>query len=839
VDNGSPFKPKRVLRRSFGGPRKDQIEEGSERPMDTEIAEEDEEDVEESEAEAGADAEADSDEPQPLYNDQPDEPSSDDDAPPMFDNNEDFYDAQRESDDAEINEALQHAESILQTTPTTAPAAAKARGRPRKSDQTTISQPTPQTAQTSSSSRKRDRTEMEEEENVADDDDDVANQTLQSIEQSQNEVPHVSATSDDPPKRKRGRPRKSDNNETSQNETSQVSVTTDNAAKRKPGRPRKNDIPVLQDPVNVEESLQGVEQDENDASQVSAVAESPARKRPGRPRKSDVTVVTDNGEQTIDPGNMAYGDSYLAPINEDDEVEVEAAPASPITKKKPGRPKAQKATKTQKAPAERDPNQSMRQTPTGSPGKANGRDLALSRSPSKRAASVSNVNLRASTPFEDAHQRMSRSGRPILAPLKHWAGESYVWKNGEVEGIIRADEVKTPRGDKKKKVKGRRRVPRAGAPHGLDMVPEESDTESTVPDEWEEQVGVIAGTVAAWDPDLQQGIPGEPIREGMFIKGFACMIGANFYRYRVRLIIDRDQRCCWVVLPIRQDHDSPLLRIRHCRVAARGLQTREELAQDADGVLCAPRQGSGDGWPACSRAEWPRRIGQRGRDERVRHLQRWCVGRSKRYVSALLFACFPSFFLPPPYTPHCIAFFSHTIGESARALEKKPHHATIVDAGFHSTHRPRSRKQEAVNKTCQLIYQTRKNSRMPDPKRCVQPAVGITSASHRNTARAAYRCTTPCQGPSVLLLQAPYLHPFQRIEELPTDGVLHCRCQHAFCLRSHGIGATTAFWGWLVWLLCDFDARNGNPCGTVLVWRFACFCFVSRPLLVHSSFFLG
>jgi centromere protein C len=521
VDNGSPFKPKRVLRRSFGGPRKDQIEEASERPMDTEIAEEDEEDGEESEAEAGGDAEAGADETQPLQTDQPDEPSSDDDAPPMFDNNDDFYDAQRESDDAEINEALEHAEVLLQTTPTTAPA--KARGRPRKSDQTTISQHSPQTAQTTSSSRKRDRTEMEEEE---DDDDDIENQTIQSIEQSQNEVPHVSAAPDSPPKRKRGRPRKNDNNDTSQ--VSQVSVTTDNAAKRRLGRPRKSDISVMQDPVNVEESLQDVEQDENDASQVSAVAENSAKRRPGRPRKSDVTVVADDGEQTIDPGDVAHGDSYLAPINEDDEVEaeVEAAPASPVTKKKRGRkPKAQETTKSQKAPKERDPNQSMRQTPTGSPGKANGRDLALSRSPSKRAGSVSNVNLRASTPFEDAHQRMSRSGRPILAPLKHWAGESYVWKNGEVEGIIRADEVKTPRGDKKKKAKGRRRAPRAGGrsgSNGLDNIAEESDTESTVPDEWEEQVGVIAGTVAAWDPDLQQGIPDDPIREGTFIDGVAA-----------------------------------------------------------------------------------------------------------------------------------------------------------------------------------------------------------------------------------------------------------------------------------------------------------------------------
>jgi len=676
VDNGSPFKPKRVLRRSFGGPRKEQVEEDSERPTaDTEFVEEDEEDAEELEVEAGADAEDGSDGPQPQDNNQPGEPSSDDNAPLMFDDNEDFYDAQRESDDAEINEALQNAESILQTTPTTATPAAKARGRPRKSDHTIIEQHTPQTAQATSSSRKRDRTEMEQEEDAADEDD-VGNETLQSIEQSQNDVPHVSATPDSAAKRQRGRPRQSDNNE-----TSQVSATSENATKRRPGRPRKNQVPVLQDPVNVDESIRSVEENVNDASQVSAVTEIPAKRRPGRPRKSDVTVVGDN-EQTIDPAALAHGDSYLAPINEDEEVEgVEAAPASPITKKKPGRkPKAQKATKLQKAPKERDPNQSMRRTPSGSPGKANARDLALSRSPSKRAGSVSNVNLRASTPFEDAHQRMSRSGRPIMAPLKHWAGESYVWKNGEVEGIIRADEVKTPKGDKKKRAKGRRRAPRAGGrgvSNDLDMIAEESDTESTVPDEWEEQVGVIAGTVASWDPDLQQGIPDDPIREGMLGSWLCFMISANYYRHRFRLVIYCDPGRCRIVLPIRQDNDPPILWLRYRRVATRGFQAREKLAQDADGVLCAPRQGSGDGWSACSRAEWTRCVRRRGRDERVRDFQRWCMGRPKRYVSV-----FPS--LLHIY----FALHSATRPESARA--QKPHYATIVDAGL--LRRPRSKK---------------------------------------------------------------------------------------------------------------------------------------------------
>jgi len=157
------------------------------------------------------------------------------------------------------------------------------------------------------------------------------------------------------------------------------------------------------------------------------------------------------------------------------------------------------------------------------------------------------------------------------------------------------------------------------------------------------------------------------------------MISANICRYRVCLIIDRDPGCCWIVLPIRQDYDSPLLRLRHCRVATRGLQAREELAQDADGVLCARRQGSGDGWPACSQAEWPWRIGRRGRDERVRHLQRWCVGRSKRYVSCFSFL----FVFLNPQSLRIALHFSHTIGEALEPESKAtPRHHHIMDAGF-------------------------------------------------------------------------------------------------------------------------------------------------------------
>jgi centromere protein C len=505
ADTGSPFKPTKVLRRSFGGVQRAQTEDLAMSPpesyskpelptVDTNMINEEDEDAQEAtdqEVEAGAGADLHSDESyggaaQVYVED--DQPA--DDAPPMFNDEDDFYNTQgdAEADEVDITEALEHAEVLLQTTPTAAPHTKKGRGRPRKSDKSTeasiVEQASPN-GSTASNSKKRNRAEIE------DDQDDEGNETVQSIEQSQNEVSHASASSENPAKRARG-------------------------------RPRKNQIPVLQDATeptvaDVDHTIQNVDEGDDEPWQVSTAtaADKPAKRGRGRPPKNDVTIIEDNNVQTIDPADVAYGDSYLAPVMEDDEADE--APASPVTETKPEKKaKAQKATKSRNMPKERDPNQSIRRTPSASPGKVD-RDRTLILSPSKRAGSVSNVNLRATTPFEDAHQRLSRSGRPIMAPLKHWAGESYVWKNGEVEGIIRADEVKTPRGSKKKGSKTKRRVPRAGRRgNDLDIIAEESDTESTVPDDWEEQIGVIAGTVAAWDPDAQQGNPEIPIREGIF-----------------------------------------------------------------------------------------------------------------------------------------------------------------------------------------------------------------------------------------------------------------------------------------------------------------------------------
>ena len=288
------------------------------------------------------------------------------------------------------------------------------------------------------------------------------------------------------------------------------------------------------------------------------------------------------------------------------------------------------------------------------------------------------------------------------------------------------------------------------------------------------------------------------------------MTNANIHRYRVRLIIDRDPRCCWIGIPIRQNNDPPLLWFRHRQVATRGLQAHEELAKDADGVLCTRRQGSRHGWPTCSRAEWARRIGRRGRDERVRNLQRWCVGRSKRYVSAFL--CFSLL----PQLPRIALHFSHTIGEALEPKKATPRHRRGRRVSPIALDRRR-----AVSNICQLIYQhssrkTRK--KRPGLKRCVRPAVGITSASHRNTARACVSLH-PRQGlpppgtvpPSVL---------FRTQAKLPSNGALHRRCQHAFCLRLHDIGATRPS-GFAAVRLCAQKILAGPfSCGASLLFVF-------------------
>lgn len=195
--------------------------------------------------------------------------------------------------------------------------------------------------------------------------------------------------------------------------------------------------------------------------------------------------------QLIEPSLAAQDDGCLATIPEDEDAKPEQP--QPKKKGKSGRPR-----KTKQAPA----NHGRR--PTSVP--VHDSPSKLRQSPSKPRGSsmgpVSNVNLRSTTPFEDAGQRVSRYGRPVMQPLKHWANEHMIYKHGEIEGIVRADEVEKLPPKKAKKKSGPKKTRKTSASR-LDDAEEESEAESVLPDEWETEIGVITGEVPAWDPQTQ------------------------------------------------------------------------------------------------------------------------------------------------------------------------------------------------------------------------------------------------------------------------------------------------------------------------------------------------
>nr|POF14869.1 centromere protein 3 [Quercus suber] len=129
------------------------------------------------------------------------------------------------------------------------------------------------------------------------------------------------------------------------------------------------------------------------------------------------------------------------------------------------------------------------------------------------AGPTSKFNLRATTPFEDAGGRVSRFGRTLIEPLKFWANETKVYRHGEMDGIIRAEEI--PEKPKKKSKKKPGRKPKHGS--NLNAIEEDSEAESCHPDEWEDELGVLAGFVAKWDPETQEGNAQDPIKEASAI----------------------------------------------------------------------------------------------------------------------------------------------------------------------------------------------------------------------------------------------------------------------------------------------------------------------------------
>lgn len=293
-------------------------------------------------------------------------------------------------------------------------------------------------------------------------------------------------------------------------EPEQEEIIYEEPVKRKPGRPRKSRGSVNSSQIQhtppvanmsssrkrTRSSLDGPGGSDVNTSQTLDNESGRASKR-GRSSRGNVIVHQDDGDVAVDPSMIVHGDEYVA------EVPEESAD-SPNRGKGKGKKGKGKATK------ERDANRTK-----GTKVKINDSPSKLRYNRESRESSrglsvgpVSNVHLRASTPFEDAGSRTSRYGRALIQPLKYWANEMRIYKHGETAGIVRADEVSPPKRKKGSKKRGRKR---------FNDIDEESDTESTHPDEWEEEVGVIAGMVANWDPETQMGLcePEDLVREGM------------------------------------------------------------------------------------------------------------------------------------------------------------------------------------------------------------------------------------------------------------------------------------------------------------------------------------
>lgn len=123
--------------------------------------------------------------------------------------------------------------------------------------------------------------------------------------------------------------------------------------------------------------------------------------------------------------------------------------------------------------------------------------------PVRRAGSVSNVSLRAVTPFEDAGENKTRSGRLVMKPLNYWAGETVVWKHGEVDGVVRASSVEPQKRVFKRRPPAKKTRKRSSRSHGLGAIDERD--EELLPSDWEEEIGVLTGQVAEYDPDIGMG----------------------------------------------------------------------------------------------------------------------------------------------------------------------------------------------------------------------------------------------------------------------------------------------------------------------------------------------
>ncbi|KAK8200670.1 mitotic fidelity of chromosome transmission-related protein [Zalaria obscura] len=305
----------------------------------------------------------------------------------------------------------------------------------------------------------------------------------QDYDQTQAEATELSmaqtAADPTPVKRKRGRPRKSDiSTPSSRHALSDAATATPQSATRALHQTQLLDETVAslphQSPAHAHSHL------------TNGVSKAPHASKP-----QDYTLQG-IAEEDDDEDREVYRETTTA----DSRAEPDYIPDQEYESSQPAKKKA-RTSKAKPAAARKAPR---------APSAAPSRNSASLGPDGRKPGPKSIVSLRAGTPQEDEGAATTRSGRVSIKPLKYWCNEGFIWRNGEVDGVVRAQEVEQPKKRAGPKARGRQGRSQSAVPGGLESVREaEEEDEDLWPEQWEEELGVINGKVRAWDAEMGQG----------------------------------------------------------------------------------------------------------------------------------------------------------------------------------------------------------------------------------------------------------------------------------------------------------------------------------------------
>ncbi|KAF4556786.1 Mif2/CENP-C-like protein [Elsinoe fawcettii] len=251
------------------------------------------------------------------------------------------------------------------------------------------------------------------------------------------------------------------------------------------------------------------------AMDTSAIEPSPSQNTRSAVRSSmvapEATMISN------EPNEEISEQPYISPPPMDDEVPDMSRPPS-VSPTKRGRPRSRKSLSL---PSTRRRTASRAVASTSNPRiqrESTTRTTVSAYSPALGEAEdedddvnttrMGSIRLRSATPFEDSGARITRSGRASIKPLAYWKNETYVYRQGEIDGVIRAEDIEQPRKRKGGVKKGKNK-------RKLGKIEEESDEEheDLWPEAWEEDTQIIKGPVRAWDEELRAGGVEEVVEE--------------------------------------------------------------------------------------------------------------------------------------------------------------------------------------------------------------------------------------------------------------------------------------------------------------------------------------